>query len=91
LRSAAITFAENESSWRDAKRAKRESISTGTGTLLSDQPMAAEDEALGHIRAHPTQADYSQFHRRFSFRGQVIPHAELQSMNLNRSRHRCPG
>ena len=44
--------------------------------------MAAEDEALGHIRAHPTQADYSQFHRRFSFRGQIIPHAELQSMNL---------
>ena len=47
MRSAAITFAENESSWREVKRAKRES--TGTGTLLSDQPMAAEDEALGHI------------------------------------------
>ena len=35
LRSAATTLAEKESSWRDAKRANSESMSTGAGTLLS--------------------------------------------------------
>src|SRR5262249_27311640 len=32
LRSAAVTFAANESSWREAKRAKSAALMTGTGT-----------------------------------------------------------
>ena len=32
LRSAAVIFAANDSSWRDAKRAKSAAVITGTGT-----------------------------------------------------------
>ena len=32
LRSAAVTFAANDSSWREAKRAKSAAVITGTGT-----------------------------------------------------------
>src|ERR1051326_7972307 len=35
FRRAAITLAEKESCWREANRAKSESISTGAGTFLS--------------------------------------------------------